>query len=130
MSFQITLQLTILICALMFIFFGMPPLVCLCAIPVILLFIFLSVYSAYFNKAMDLCNVRLSVRRFPETNSHKYLISSFQDRPQMCWVAELHYRGVEAPKNVTEVYSGISEQKYLDSLQANRCRKMVNKSSP
>lgn len=54
---QITLQLTVLICALLFIFFGMPPLMCLAAIPVVLLFIFLSVYGAYFNKSVDLCNV-------------------------------------------------------------------------
>lgn len=54
---QITLQLVVLICALCFIFFGMPPLICLCSVPVVLLFIFLSVYGAYFNKAVDLCNV-------------------------------------------------------------------------
>lgn len=43
----------------------------------------------------------------------------------MCWVAELHYRGVEVPKDVSEVYSGISKEN-LENMQTNKCRKMVN----
>lgn len=50
----------ILLCALLFIFFGVPPLICLCAIPVVLLCIFVSVYSTYFTKAMELCTVGVS----------------------------------------------------------------------
>lgn len=42
----------------------------------------------------------------------------------MCWVAELHYRGVDVPKDVSEVYSGISKEN-LENMQANKCRKMV-----
>lgn len=47
-----------------------------------------------------------------------------QDRPQMCWVAELHYRGLEPPKNVTDVYNSISPQN-LEGMGANLCRKKV-----
>lgn len=55
--FQITLQLIILICALLFIFFGLPPLVCLCAVPVVIFFLFLAVYVNFFNKAVEVLNV-------------------------------------------------------------------------
>lgn len=41
----------------MFIFFGLPLPLCLCAIPLAIVFIYLSVYGAYFFKAMELMNV-------------------------------------------------------------------------
>lgn len=53
-----------------------------------------------------------------------YFSVVFQDRPKMCWVAELHYRGIEPPKNVSEVYSSINKQT-LDNMDASRCRKLV-----
>lgn len=121
---QITLQLIILICALLFIFFGMPPMACLCVIPVVLLGIFLSVYSAYYGKAVDLCNVRGSPLIIPNETLTHFPVHSLQDRPKMCWVAELHYRGIDPPKNVTEVYSGISEQNMLN-MEANLCQKAI-----
>lgn len=43
----------------------------------------------------------------------------------MCWVAELYHRGIEQPKDVSEVYSGLSKEN-LDMMEANRYRKIVS----
>lgn len=82
----------------------MPPLMCLSAVPVVLIVVFLGVYGAYFNKAVDLCTDLCADR----------------DRSQMTWVAELHYRGLEPPKDVSEVYTTENQ-----SLDTNRCRKTI-----
>lgn len=54
---QISIQLTVLVAALMFIFMGIPLLFCLAAVPIVAIILFVSVYSTYFGKAMDLATL-------------------------------------------------------------------------
>lgn len=65
---QITLQLIVLVWALMFIFFGIPLYMCAMAIPCVVLLIWFTVYGSYYNKSTELAM-----------------------RPsKLCWVAELY----------------------------------------
>lgn len=67
----------------------------------------------------------MSVTLVPFSPSITPFRHPLQDRPLMCWVAELYYRGIEIPQNVSEVYSGISKEN-LQLMQAHQCRKLVS----
>lgn len=55
--FQIFIQMVVLVAAMMFIFFGLPLIFCLSSIPLVVIVIYISVYGAYFAKALELSNV-------------------------------------------------------------------------
>lgn len=55
--FQVFIQLVVLVAAVMFIFFHMPLIICLSSVPLVVIFIYVSVYGAYFTKALELSNV-------------------------------------------------------------------------
>ncbi|XP_055698425.1 uncharacterized protein LOC129798937 [Phlebotomus papatasi] len=72
---EITLQLIVLCWAIAFIFFGIPPLYCLLTVPGVITAIFLLVYGSFFNRAMEISNMK----------------------PNRCWLAELHYNSITEP---------------------------------
>ncbi|GLV39514.1 uncharacterized protein CBL_09600 [Carabus blaptoides fortunei] len=63
---EITFQLMVVTAAVMFIFLGMPITYCIAAIPIVIIGIYLCVYTSHVFKSMEL----------------------FQERPSQCWVAE------------------------------------------
>lgn len=60
-TIQIFIQLVVLIAAFMFIFLGLPLTICLMSLPLVVLIIYISVYSAYFAKALELSNVMCEI---------------------------------------------------------------------
>lgn len=58
---QIFIQLTVLIAAFMFIILGLPLLICLSSVPIVIIFIYISVYSSYFSKAIELASVSINL---------------------------------------------------------------------
>lgn len=66
---EITLQLIVIVWAIMFIFFGIPLLMCCVAIPVVVGLILFTTYGSYFNKANEL---------------------AMRGGNKLCWVAEIY----------------------------------------
>lgn len=66
---EITLQLIVIVWAIMFIFFGIPLLMCCVAIPVVIGLILFTTYGSYFNKANEL---------------------AIRAGNKQCWVAEIY----------------------------------------
>lgn len=66
-TFQITFQLIVTISAVMFIFVGVPLFYCITAIPLVLLLIFITIYSSLLMKSVELAN----------------------KTPMQCWIAEV-----------------------------------------
>lgn len=52
--FQFTLQLIVLLSAIMFIFFGVPLKFCFFTIPAVIIFLYFAVYVNYFNKSHEI----------------------------------------------------------------------------
>lgn len=67
---EITLQLIVVLTAIMFVFFGLTPSLCLLSIPSSALIIFLAVYGAHYFKAMTMSE---DLQNIPQT----YMSSQF-----------------------------------------------------
>ncbi|XP_055607316.1 uncharacterized protein LOC129755008 [Uranotaenia lowii] len=105
---EITLQLIVLVWAIMFIFVGIPLLMCCVAIPVVVGLILFTTYGSYFNKAND-----VAVRGGAGN--------------QLCWVAEVYEPMVH--NNLT---TGCGIDKFfedspvgVDNKELNRMRRKV-----
>ncbi|XP_055616073.1 uncharacterized protein LOC129762113 [Toxorhynchites rutilus septentrionalis] len=101
---EITLQLIVIVWAIMFIFFGIPLLMCCLAIPVVIGLILFTTYGSYFNKANEL---------------------AIRGGNNLCWVAEIYESNVfnDSTKSLQ------IDQFYEDSPGAdkNEIRKMKRK---
>lgn len=103
--FQIFIQLTVLIAALMFIFLGIPLMFCLAALPIVCLILLMSVYSTYLAKAIELASE-------PMRN---------------CWVAEVYepYTLSLGPAK-QQTYDIVHEDSILpNDVEVNRMRRQV-----
>lgn len=80
----------------MFIFLGVPLSYCLCAVPLVMLLIYLIVYASFFTKAIELVSAK---------------------RPVMCWVAEayLPYFFTKEPRDC--LFQILQESHNLDLSQ-------------
>ncbi|GAB0088383.1 uncharacterized protein DMENIID0001_027880 [Sergentomyia squamirostris] len=92
---EITLQLIVLCWAIAFIFFGIPPLYCLLTVPGVIGALFLLVYGTFFNKAMEISNLK----------------------PNRCWLAELHYSGITEPHDFEVFFNDPPEDQQVSKLR-------------
>ncbi|KAF5288424.1 hypothetical protein FQR65_LT02076 [Abscondita terminalis] len=103
---EITFQLIVMSAAILFIFFGVPLQYCLISIPVVLLVIYLVIYSSYLMKAAELVHSK---------------------KPIQCWVAEAcePFMFMEKPENVS--YKVFTDAKLCNETfdMGNHRRKIV-----
>ncbi|XP_055525028.1 uncharacterized protein LOC129718351 [Wyeomyia smithii] len=99
---EITLQLIVIVWAIMFIFFGIPLLMCCVAIPVVIGLILFTTYGSYFNKANDL---------------------AIRGGNKLCWVAEIYEpHGLQKEDNIDEFFDDVPVK---NKSEINKMRRKV-----
>ncbi|XP_058813851.1 uncharacterized protein LOC131677810 isoform X2 [Topomyia yanbarensis] len=102
---EITLQLIVIVWAIMFIFFGIPLLMCCIAIPVVVGLILFTTYGSYFNKANEL---------------------AIRGGTKLCWVAEIYephvLNGLIKGLEVEQFYDDIPD---VDKSEASKMRRKI-----
>lgn len=80
--FQIFIQLTVLVAAVMFIFLGIPLPFCLTAVPIVIVALYASVYSAFFSKGLELAHVSDESQFTDRTNGTQmiFMIHSYRSK--------------------------------------------------
>ncbi|XP_059610065.1 uncharacterized protein LOC132257243 isoform X2 [Phlebotomus argentipes] len=92
---EITLQMIVLCWAIAFIFFGIPPLYCLLTVPGVIIGLFFLVYGTFFNKAMEIANMK----------------------PNRCWLAELHYNGISEPRDFDIFFNDPPDEQQVSKMR-------------
>lgn len=99
---QITLQLVVIVWAIMFIFFGIPLLMCCVAIPIVVGLILFTTYGSYFNKANEL---------------------AIRGGNKLCWVAEMYEPLVfDGPLEIDRFYEDVPK---VDKAQLSKMRRKI-----
>ncbi|XP_062536442.1 uncharacterized protein LOC134205309 [Armigeres subalbatus] len=102
---EITLQLVVIVWAILFIFCGIPLLMCCVAIPVVVGLILFTTYGSYFNKANEL---------------------AIRGGSKMCWVAEIYeplvHNGLTRGFGIDQFYNDIPR---VDQKELNKMRRKV-----
>lgn len=102
---QIFIQLTVLLAALLFIFFGVPLMFCVAALPLVCVILLLSIYSTYLAKAIELTSEPM----------------------RTCWVAEAYEPYIlSLGPTKQEAYDIVPEESILpNDVEVNRMRRQV-----
>ncbi|EDS37226.1 conserved hypothetical protein [Culex quinquefasciatus] len=99
---EITLQLVVIVWAIMFIFFGIPLLMCCVAIPIVVGLILFTTYGSYFNKANEL---------------------AIRGGNKLCWVAEMYEPLVfDGPLEIDRFYEDVPK---VDKAQLSKMRRKI-----
>lgn len=102
---EITLQMVVIVWAIMFIFFGIPLFMCCVAIPVVVGLILFTTYGSYFNKANEL---------------------AIRGGSKLCWVAEIYepliHNGLTKGWEIDKFYNDAPQG---DKAEINRMRRKI-----